>query len=145
MKEKLAEIRVLRTNPKFLDNIPVHIKNKKLKLHELATVALRGANAMSITPFEEAHIDVIIKSLEASKLDIQITNEGNHVGVIIGDMPNDLKNEMLQSAKKIHDAAKEQLKDLRHRAIGECKKLEKVVGKDEAKRLEKMVLDHLEK
>lgn len=100
---------------------------------------------MSINPYEEAHIDLVIKALEASKLDVQISHEGGQILVTIGDIPNDLRTEFLQHAKKIHDQAKENLKELRHRCLSECKKLEKVIGMDEAKRLEKMLLDILEK
>ena len=106
---------------------------------------LKAANVIVVNPFEESHKDSIIKSIESSKLDVQITTEGTGIAVTLGAIPDDLKNESLQKSKKLYDAAKEDIKSLRHALVSEMKKLEKVLGQDEAKRLEKGFLEFIEK
>jgi len=135
------EIRVQRSNPKIFDNAQVSIKGKKLKLTDISTIMLRAANVLVINPFDETHKDAIIKSIESSKLDVQISSEGNNVVVTLGAIPDDLKNESLIQSKKLFDSSKEQIKDARRECIDEMKKLEKILGKDDAKRIEKGIIE----
>ena len=120
-------------------------KTKKLKLGEIATVMIRGTNIFVINPYDPDHRDAIIKAVETSKLDVQITTEDTNVVVTLGAIPQEMKNECIQHAKKIFEGAKETLKSTRHSVISEIKKLEKILSKDEAKRIEKNILDNIDK
>ena len=123
----------------------MNIKGKKNKLSDISTIMLKAANVLAVNPIDEAHKDAIIKSIESSKLDVQITTDGNSVVVTLGAIPDDMKNESLQKVKKLTDAAKEDFKTLRHTMVAEIKKLEKILGQDEAKRIEKGLSEVLEK
>ena len=106
---------------------------------------IRGTNILVINPYDPDHRDSIIKAVETSKLDVQITTEDSNVVVTLGAIPQDMKNEYIQNAKKIFDHTKESLKSCRHSVISEIKKLEKILSKDEAKRIEKNILDNIDK
>jgi ribosome recycling factor len=106
---------------------------------------MKAANVLAVNPFDESHKDAIIKGIESSKLDVQITSEAESVLVTLGAIPDDMKNESLQQIKKLNEAAKEDIKNLRHNLLTEMKKLEKILGKDEAKRIEKGLVDVIEK
>ena len=106
---------------------------------------MKAANVLAVNPFDESHKDAIIKGIESSKLDVQITSEAESVLVTLGAIPDDMKNESLQQIKKLNEAAKEDIKNLRHSLLTEMKKLEKILGKDEAKRIEKGLVDLIEK
>jgi len=116
-----------------------------MKLSEMATIMLKSANVLVVNPFDESHKDILIKSIENSKLDLQITTEGTGIIVTIGAITDDAKQESLMKSRKIQDSSKEELKDLRHSCMSEMKKLEKILGQDEAKRIEKAVLEIIEK
>jgi ribosome recycling factor len=145
MQEKFTEIQVVRQNPKILDNVPITSQGKKYKLSELATITIRGANLLVVTPFDEGMRDTINKGIESSKLDVQIVLEGNSLLVTLGNIPNDVKKELLATITKIYNNIKDSIKDNRHSFLGEMKKLEKILGKDDVKRLERNVLDQVEK
>jgi ribosome recycling factor len=106
---------------------------------------LKGTNIIALSPFDENYKDSIIKGIQSSKLDVQIASEGNNIVVTLGDIPDDMKNESLQLCKKIQDSGKEELKNIRHQFLNEMKKLEKIIAKDEVKRIEKNVIEILEK
>ncbi len=106
---------------------------------------VRGTNILVINPYDEDHRDPIIKSVETSKLDVQLSTEESNVVVVLGAIPQDMKNEYIQNAKKIFDGAKDTLKTTRHSVISEIKKLEKILSKDEARRIEKNILDNIDK
>jgi ribosome recycling factor len=106
---------------------------------------LRSSNVLVINPFDESHKDSIIKSIEGSKLDVQITTEGLSIVVTLGAIPNEMKNECQVKAKKLFEGCKEESKELRHAMVAEVKKLEKILGQDEAKRIEKALLEFIEK
>jgi ribosome recycling factor len=123
----------------------VNIKGKKNKLADISNIMLKAANILAITPFDESHKDSIVKGIESSKLDVQITTEANSIIVTLGAIPDDMKTESLQKLRKLNDASKEDMKNLRHSMISEIKKLEKIIGQDEAKRIEKTIVDTFEK
>lgn len=112
---------------------------------EIATVMIRGTNILVINPYDADQRDAIIKAVETSKLDVQISTEDSNVVVILGAIPQDMKNEYIQNAKKLFESTKEDLKSIRHSLISEIKKLEKILSKDEAKRIEKNILDNVDK
>jgi ribosome recycling factor len=106
---------------------------------------IRGTNILVINPYEEDHRDAIIKSVETSKMDIQITTEDSNIIVTLGAIPKDVKNEVLQSTKKVFDRFKDNLKGIRQSITNEIKRLEKIISKDETKRIEKNLLNDLDK
>lgn len=112
---------------------------------DIATVMIRGTNVLVINPYDADHRDSIIKTVETSKMDVQITTEDSNVVVTLGAIPQDMKNEYLQSAKKLFEKSKESIKSSRHSAVNEIKKLEKILSKDEARRIEKNILDNIER
>lgn len=105
----------------------------------------RGTNILVISPFDETYREAIVKAVETSKLDVQISNEGSNTVVTLGAIPSDVKNEQLKQVKKYNDSVKEDVSNIRRKALDEIKKLEKILGKDEAKRFEKIILDIFEK
>ena len=122
------------------------VKAKKLRLDDIAAVMNRGANILVVNPFDENHKESIIKGLESCKLDIQIKIDGNNIVVNLGDMPSDVKTECLNSLKKMSTKAIDQIKDIRHSIVNEMKKVEKILSKDDARKLEKTILaDVIEK
>jgi ribosome recycling factor len=106
---------------------------------------LRSSNVLVINPFDESHKDAVIKSIEGSKLDVQITIEGGSIVVTLGAIPDEMKNECLVKSKKLFESCREELKELRHTLVSEMKKLEKILGQDEARRIEKGILEVVEK
>ena len=145
MQEKYAEIQVIRQNPKILDNLPITNQGNRYKLSEVATITLRGANLLVVTPFDDNMKDAINKGIESSKLDVQVVSEGNTLLVTLGNIPNDVKKDLNAAINKIYNQSKESIKETRHHFLAEIKKLEKILGKDEAKRMEKGILDQVDK
>jgi ribosome recycling factor len=144
-KESLNEMKLSRSNPKILDNTMVNIKGKKQKLSELGTIMVRGANILIVNPYEADHKEAVIKGIESSKLDVQISTEENNVIVTLGAIPNDIKQENLNLLKKHADQTKDIVKGIRQACNNEMKKLEKILGKDEGKRLETVIFNHMDK
>ena len=103
----------------------------------------RGANILVVNPFDETHKESIIKGLESSKLDVQIKLDQQNIVVNLGDMPSDVKNEALNTLKKLSTNAVDQIKDVRHNIMNEIKKIEKILSKDDARKLEKTLLQEV--
>lgn len=121
------------------------IRGKKTDLNQISNIMLKSSNVYVITPFEDSHKEAIIKSLETTKLDIQITTENNSIILTIGEIPDTLKKECLSKTKKLFEAFKEDIKNLRHSSSLEIKKLEKIMGSDESKRIVKYLNELFEK
>jgi ribosome recycling factor len=106
---------------------------------------LKAANILAVSPFDDSHKDAIVKAIEGSKLDVQISSEGNNIVVTLGQIPDDLKNESMQQCKKLQNKSKDEMKELRHKCASEIKKLEKILGKEEAHRIDKDLMALFEK
>jgi ribosome recycling factor len=106
---------------------------------------VRGTNLLVVNPFDESMKDSINKGIESSKLDLQVVTEGSSLIVTIGNIPNEMKKELKIKVDKLYNAVKEVIKENRHSLLSETKKLEKIIGKDDARRLEKLTLETIDK
>jgi ribosome recycling factor len=143
--DNLSKIMSLRVSTKLFEDVFVTLKHEKSKISEISTISMKGSNMINISPFDVEHKDIIIKALQTTKLDLQIKAEGNNILVIVGPIPKDLKLEITNKIKKIDTSFKDEIKKLKHGAIAEAKKLEKIIGKDESKRMEKSLVEVIDK
>lgn len=144
-REVLSKIMSLRISSKLFEDLIIIIKNEKLKLIDISAISMKSSNIININPFDIQHKDLIIKALQTTKLDLQINSEGNIINVIVGPIPKDLKNEILNKIKKIEASFKEEIKKIKHLSQQEIKKLEKIISKDDTKKLEKSIFDVIDK
>lgn len=143
--EDLKKVMSIRVTPKLFENLDISLKNQKSKLSEIAAVTMKGANIINVAPFDMQHKDAILKAFQITKLDIQVQSEGNNIVIIVGSIPKDLKQELINKVKKIETSMKDDIKKLRNSAVSEIKGLDKIIGKDEAKKLEKSTTEIIEK
>ena len=144
-KEELAKMMTVRVSPKMFESMLVVTKNQKALLSEISSISMKGANIVNIQPFDAAHKEQIIKTLQTTKLDLQISSEGQNIVVIVGNIPKDLKLELTNKLKRMESGVKEEIKKIKQVVSSEFKKLEKILGKDEINRLEKRVYDNFDK
>lgn len=78
LKEDLKTIRTGKANPALLEGIIVETYGGQTKLHlkELATIALEGPAALSITPFDQSTKEDIEKAIQRSPLGITPQPQG---------------------------------------------------------------------
>jgi len=135
----------LRPGPKLIENLLVEIKRDKFALSAISTIMLKGANVLVVVPYEEKHTESIIKTLKTTKYDFEISTEGSNIIINVGEIPKDVKMDLNKRVTKIQNDSKDKLKHVRQEVITEFKKIEKIIGKDDAKRLEKNITDTIEK
>eukprot|EP00340_Litonotus_pictus_P006998 CAMPEP_0170518264 /NCGR_PEP_ID=MMETSP0209-20121228/3990_1 /TAXON_ID=665100 ORGANISM="Litonotus pictus, Strain P1" /NCGR_SAMPLE_ID=MMETSP0209 /ASSEMBLY_ACC=CAM_ASM_000301 /LENGTH=235 /DNA_ID=CAMNT_0010803747 /DNA_START=68 /DNA_END=776 /DNA_ORIENTATION=- len=143
--DELSKISNLRVSPKLFEGILVHLKTQKNSLSEISSITIKGANIINIAPFDASHKDPILKSLQLTKLDLQINSEGNNIVIVVGTIPKEVKLEYSNKVKKVESGLKEELKKLKNEMTAEIKKLEKITGKDQSKKLEKKILEVIDK
>lgn len=144
-EEELGKIMSIRISPKIFEHIQVLLKHEKSTVGQLATISMKAANIVSIAPFDSTHKDLIIKGLQTTKLDLQINTEGQNITVIVGPIPKDLKAELLAKVKKIEANMREEVRKVKHNATAEIKKIEKILGKDQSKLIDKNITDSIDK
>lgn len=145
VREDLSKIPSLRVTPKLFETLNINLKTQKTELSEIAAVTMKGANIVNIAPFDMDQKDSIIKSLQTTKFDLNIQSEGSNIVVVVGAIPKDLKMELNVKIKRIDTHLKEEIKKLRSAANNETKKLEKITGKDSSRKLDKQIIETIEK
>lgn len=141
--EDLSNI-VLKVSPKMFENIQVQLKKEKKPIGTISNIGLQGSNIVRFTPFEDSFKELIVKALQTSSMELQINSEEKDIVVIVGKFPKDLKLELTNKIKKIDLNFKEGIKKLKHSFNDEGKKLEKIIGKDSLKTLEKKVITNID-
>jgi ribosome recycling factor len=144
-QEDLGKIMSLRVSTKLFETVTVILKHEKSTIADLSTISMKGSNIINIAPYDQGNKEQIVQALQSTNLDLQINSEGTLIHVIVGPIPKELKLEVTNKIKRVENNFKENIKKLRHAAVNETKKLEKIIGKDTAKNLEKQILDVIDK
>lgn len=141
LRQKLAELRTNRPNPSMLDNISVSAYGTEMKLKELASVSSAEGRQLLVSPFDHHLTSTVAKAIERANLSVQVVVDGHLVRVILPEMSEELRKEVLKSAKEEVEKAKVAIRESRRKAKGLLKKqrAQEEVSEDEQKRLEEKV------
>lgn len=101
---------------------------------DLCQVMVRGSSVVLISVHDEGVRENVMKAVNNSGLEVACTLEGKNIQVKLLATTAENKKEYLAKAKRLEAGAKERVKDLRHGMLAKSRKLEKLIGQDEARR-----------
>jgi len=142
--EELKKVRTGRANAGMLDGVMVTAYGTQVPLNQVANVTAPEAQLIQITPFDPNNIQAIASAIRDNPtLGLNPSDDGRVVRVPIPALTEERRRELVKTlGGKVEDCMI-QLRNVRHDAmdaIATAKK-DKVVGEDDAKRLEKQVDD----
>ncbi len=148
LKDEMNSIRAGRANPQLLDRISVEYYGAPTPLKQLANVAAPEARQLTIQPFDPSIITDIEKAILQSDIGINPSNDGKIIRLIIPQLTEERRKELVKVIKRVGEDAKVALRNERRHANDELKKLEKngELTEDELKasleEVQKMIDDH---
>lgn len=138
LKSELASIRAGRANPALLDRITVDCYGSEMPLNQLGNVSAPEPRVLMISPWDIKTIPMIEKAIQKSDLGMNPTSDGKVIRLIVPQLTEERRKDLVKKVKKDGEEAKVALRNLRRDANEHLKKLKKdnEITEDELKKSE---------
>ncbi|WP_418715030.1 ribosome recycling factor [Blautia hydrogenotrophica] len=137
LEADLATIRAGRANPHILDKIQVDYYGTPSLLQQVANITVPEPRVIQIQPWEAKMVKEISKAILSSDLGINPNTDGKMIRLILPELTEERRKELVKDVKKRGEAAKVAIRNIRRDANDAFKKLAKAdVSEDEVKELE---------
>ena len=139
LEKRFTTVRAGRANPSSLDGIMVEYYGSMTPLKQLATISVPEARQLLIKPFDKGCLKDIEKAILASNLGYNPGNDGETIRIIIPELTEERRRELVKQVKALAKEAKVAIRNIRREGLEDVSKLE--VSEDEEKGLEKDIQD----
>ena len=139
LEKRFTTVRAGRANPSSLDGIVVEYYGSMTPLKQLATISVPEARQLLIKPFDKGCLKDIEKAILASNLGYNPGNDGETIRIIIPELTEERRRELVKQVKALAEEAKIALRNIRQDANKALSNLE--LPEDEEKGLEKDIQD----
>jgi ribosome recycling factor len=143
-KDDLASVRTGRANPAMFSGIVVDYYGSPTPLNQMASISIPEARMVIIKPYDASQLGAIEKVIRNSDLGVNPTNDGAIIRIVIPQLSEDRRREMVKVAKHKGEDARVAIRNVRRKANEELHRISKdgEAGEDEVGRAEKE-LQHL--
>lgn len=138
LKEELNSIRAGRANPKILDRITVDYYGTPTPLNQLAGISVPEPRMILIQPWDTKSVSDIEKAILKSDLGLNPSNDGKIIRLIIPQLTEERRKDLVKLAKKQGEDAKIAIRNIRRNTNTALKNAEKdkLITEDELKMIE---------
>ncbi|MDK2991692.1 MAG: ribosome recycling factor [Clostridiales bacterium] len=136
LKKELSTLRTGRANPQILDNITVDYYGASTPITQLGNITSPEPRLLVIAPWDPKIIKDMEKAIQKSDLGINPSNDGKVIRLVIPELTEERRKELVKLAKKMGEEAKVAVRNIRREAIDHLKKQKKDgdISEDEEKR-----------
>jgi len=125
LKQELSTLRTGRASLAILDGIKVDYYGNKSDLKSVANLSLPDAKTVAIQPWDPKMIGVIEKELLAASLGITPTNNGKVIRLVMPELTEERRKDIVKVAKKIGEDARITVRQVRKESNQKLKSMEK--------------------
>jgi ribosome recycling factor len=122
---ELASIRAGRANASLLDKITVDYYGAPTPVNQLAGISVPEARMLVIQPYDKTALGDIEKAIMKSDLGITPTSDGNIIRIVIPQLTEERRKDLVKLVKKEAEDAKVAIRNIRRDSNDDLKKLEK--------------------
>ena len=137
LEGELRAIRAGRANPHILDKLVVDYYGMPTPIQQVANVSVPEARMIQIQPWEKSMVKAIEKAILTSDIGINPSNDGTVIRLVLPELTEDRRKELVKDVKKKGEAAKVAVRNIRRDGNDAFKKLKgSDISEDEIKDLE---------
>lgn len=138
-KEELASVRTGRANAGMFSRIVVDYYGSPTPLNQLAGINVPEARMAVVKPYDVSQLNAIEKAIRDSDLGVNPTNDGTIIRVLIPQLSEERRRDMVKVAKNKGEDAKVSIRNIRRKANEELHRIAKdgEAGEDDVARAEK--------
>lgn len=136
LKRDLATIRTGRASPALIEHLKVDYAGVPTPLNQIASISAPEPRLLVIQPWDRGSINSIEKAVLKSELGLHPNSDGNVIRLNIPPLSEERRHELIKVVWRRVEERKVIIRNLRHEAVNELKKLEKdkEISQDEFKR-----------
>lgn len=112
-KKDIAGLRTGRANPGVFDGILVEAYGAKTLLVSLASISVPEARSILVTPWDKTIAKDIEKAIVAANLGINPVNEGDKIRLVVPQLTEENRKELLKKLNEKMEAARISLRQTR--------------------------------
>jgi ribosome recycling factor len=125
LKNDFASLKAGRATPSMLDRIQVECYGSMMPINQLANVSVPEPRVLLIQPWDKNSIKDIEKSILKSDLGINPSNDGNVIRLVIPELTEETRKELVKVIKKTAEEAKISIRSIRKDCNNKIKNLKK--------------------
>ena len=144
LESSLQKIRTGRANPSLLDAIQIDYYGNMTPLSQVSNISVQDAKTLLISPWEKNLVPDIEKAIQSSDLGINPATSGDVIRVILPDLTEETRRDLIKVAKSEAENSKIALRNQRRDANGLLKEYlkEKEISEDDERRGQE-IIQHL--
>jgi len=121
-RRELGKLRGAAVSPALLDGVLVDAYGERAPLADVAQVALKGAGALVVHPFDTALVGAVVDAIRDAELGVTPTADGDLVRVAVPKPSKETREAAVKLVSKIAEAAKTRVRRARGAALDKVKK-----------------------
>jgi len=125
LKTDLGKVRTGRASLALLDHIRIDYYGTPTPLQQVATLAVPEPRLITIQPWDTSIIGAMEKAILKSELGLTPMNDGKIIRIAIPRLTEERRKELVKVVKKMAEAAKVSLRNIRRDSNEHLKDLEK--------------------
>ncbi|MBR5319724.1 MAG: ribosome recycling factor [Peptococcaceae bacterium] len=135
LRSDMATIRTGIASPALLDRIAVDYYGAQTPINQLANISVPEPRMLAIQPWDKSAIAAIEKAIMKSDLGITPTSDGTVIRLVMPQLTQDNRKELVKRVKKKGEDAKVSVRNIRRDGNDDLKGLEKSkdITEDESK------------
>ena len=141
LESSLQKIRTGRANPSLLDAIQIDYYGNMTPLAQVSNISVQDAKTLLISPWEKNLVPDIEKAIQSSDLGINPATSGDVIRVILPDLTEETRRDLIKVAKSEAENSKIALRNQRRDANGLLKEYlkEKEISEDDERRGQEII------
>lgn len=140
VKQDIASIRTGKATPALVENIVINAYGgtAKMKVIELATVAVSDAQTLVITPYDQSIAGDIRRDIVGANVGLTPVLDNNIIRIAVPTLTGERRQEYIKMLHKKLEDGRVKIRQIRHDKMSEMKRMfeEKTLIQDEKVRLE---------
>lgn len=122
LQRELGNIRAGRANASILSRVTVDYYGAQTPINQVASITIPEARMLLITPYDKTQLEALEQAIFASDLGITPTNDGNAIRLVIPQLTEERRKELVKDVKSETEQAKVAIRNVRREAMDALKK-----------------------
>lgn len=125
MKNEMSSLRTGRASAALVENLMVELYGNPTPLMHMAQIAVPEPRMITIQPYDKNALKDIEKAVQASNIGINPVNDGNFIRLIIPQMTEERRKELVKVVSQMSEKARVAVRNIREEIWKEIQKMEK--------------------
>ena len=121
-RRDLAAVRTGRASTTLIEHLGVDLYGQRMQLIQLANLAAPEAQLLTITPYDRAAMDAIMRAIQASDLGIMPQSDGRIIRLPIPPLTEQRRKEFVKQVNAKAEEGRVSIRNARRHANDELKK-----------------------